>query len=548
MWSPAFAALWTVYGILWVASVVGAKSYVPASSLGLAAITFAIRSGNESLVVAAAALTTLVTVGFVGNTVIQSNRNDAVDSVFLGAAAALVCAVSSHVVSHVASTALVLGNGLNIASPVWQVAVAGGVGFLGGMLLPSGGGGGLHAVDKSPNGAPDSPRPAPSAETEDPTSISKDDATDLYALLSEFEAVSAQLVATKTSDRQTSEYRGFAVRYKALKLQLNLALEKILPTRSHDHSDVARRNEFEKDIAASMEHYDRFQPLGVADKLRCALLRCALLQNEGATARDIAQAQTAILANVYMRYGQDELAKKTLEETIDVQDWKNAERSASPLIVVNAGCGMGSDMFVQARYLKSAAAGRPFKIIGLELNAEYAGLAAKASEALGLHDCIEVHCADLTRADQVQAALRGRKAAGAYSTLTLLHVPRAAKGAAWSAISSVLQRGAKFRNEDYHCDGKTDVEFASSRIAAHPISKERTYQIASDAGMPVTSWYDATGDFVQFTTERYKRAQGLATSQGKKGVSVQNVAFYGDVARYFKVLGGRGHVVISCRE
>jgi len=118
---------------------------------------------------------------------------------------------------------------------------------------------------------------------------------------------------------------------------------------------------------------------------------------------------------IYMRYGGDDLAKKTLDEI-------NTNDPNKSYLILNAGSGFGSDMIEQSRILPRA------KFIGIEYNQKYADLSSKIIQALNLSDRIKIYNANIADSDHMKKIIHHEGLFdSAYSNLVLLHIKEKTK-------------------------------------------------------------------------------------------------------------------------
>ncbi|WP_186645001.1 methyltransferase domain-containing protein [Fluviispira vulneris] len=227
---------------------------------------------------------------------------------------------------------------------------------------------------------------------------------------------------------------------------------------------------------------------------------------------------------IYMRYGGDDLARKTLED-LNTLDSNKSYR------ILNAGSGFGSDMIAQAKMLPNA------KFCGIEFNKRYADLSAKIIQALGLEEQIKIYNANLTDHDHIKE-IQAREGLfdGAYSNLVVLHIKN--KAALYQSILTLLKPGAIYRNEDYTRQELTNHKFAEEKIGCQNLMTiEEMIQLAQSAGFCESSFSCLTDYWREFTLQRKKNYFENIPKRSKK-----KEIFFQDVAEFFSNQGGCGGV------
>ncbi len=233
---------------------------------------------------------------------------------------------------------------------------------------------------------------------------------------------------------------------------------------------------------------------------------------------------TLIKKNLYMRYGGDELAQEILHD-LCLQD------KTQPYKILNAGSGFGSDLIEQALLLPKAT------FIGIELNKKYADLSAKIIQALKLNNRIKIYCADLASERDIHKiyAQEGLFDA-AYSNLAILHIKD--KKTVYQNILKLMQKNAKFRNEDYTKENLTDVTFAENKIGCQNLkTPAEMLEIAEQAGFQQSSFKDLTENWKEFTKNRAVQYKNF---KSEKNLVKENFLF--DISNYFNNKNGCGGV------
>ncbi len=227
---------------------------------------------------------------------------------------------------------------------------------------------------------------------------------------------------------------------------------------------------------------------------------------------------------IYMRYGGDELARKTLED-LNTLDPNKSYR------ILNAGSGFGSDMIEQAKLLPKA------KFCGIEYNKRYADLSAKIIQTLGLEERIKIYYANLTDPDQIKE-IHAKEGFfdGAYSNLVVLHIKN--KASLYQSISNLLKARAIYRNEDYTRQEKTNLKFAEEKIGCQNLlTIEEMIQLAHSSGFSNSSFSCLTDYWQEFTLQRKNNYLENVLQRSKK-----KEMFFQDVAEFFSDHGGCGGV------
>ncbi|KAB8029864.1 methyltransferase domain-containing protein [Fluviispira multicolorata] len=233
---------------------------------------------------------------------------------------------------------------------------------------------------------------------------------------------------------------------------------------------------------------------------------------------------------LYMRYGGDELAKKTLED-MNTLDPSQSYR------ILNAGSGFGSDMIEQAKILPNA------KFCGIEFNKRYADLSAKIIQALGLEDRIKIYNANLAEPNHMKE-IQNREGIfdAAYSNLVILHIDN--KSIVYHLIFEMLKKGGIFRNEDYIKQNKTDLKFAAEKIGCQNLKTlGEMIKIAEKAGFNKSHYIDLTENWKEFTLQRLSEYSKI-----NQKISKKKEVFFKDAADYFSEYFGCGGVFKHVKE
>ena len=190
-----------------------------------------------------------------------------------------------------------------------------------------------------------------------------------------------------------------------------------------------------------------------------------------------------------MRYGGDDLAKKTLDEI-------NTNDPNKSYLILNAGSGFGSDMIEQSRILPRA------KFIGIEYNQKYADLSSKIIQALNLSDRIKIYNANIADSDHMKKIIHHEGLFdSAYSNLVLLHIKEKTK--VYSLIYKLLKPNSIFRNEDYTKIKETNLIFASKKIDCQNLKTfDEMINIARSVGFRNNKFIDLSDKWKKFTLQR----------------------------------------------
>jgi SAM-dependent methyltransferase len=230
-----------------------------------------------------------------------------------------------------------------------------------------------------------------------------------------------------------------------------------------------------------------------------------------------------------MRYGGDDLAKKTLDEI-------NTNDPNKSYLILNAGSGFGSDMIEQSRILPKA------KFIGIEYNQRYADLSSKIIQALNLSDRIKIYNANIADSDHMKKIIhREGLFDSAYSNLVLLHIKEKTK--VYSLIYKLLKPNSIFRNEDYTKMKETNLIFATKKIDCQNLKTfDEMIDIARSVGFRNNKFIDLSDKWKKFTLQRL-----FQNSNFKQRKKTAKELFFSDIAKYFNNYNGSGGVFIHIK-